>query len=119
MIDNPKDIAGSLKAPLNLLPGSALHAASWALKHGADKYGPFNWRDIPIKASNYTAAAMRHIKAWEDGENDDPESKVHHIAHAIAGLMILYDAKTCRTLIDDRPPAWDARTETDYPEMTR
>ena len=108
MSDNPKDIAGSLKAPLNLLPGPALHAVAWALKSGADKYGPYNWRSTPIKAMSYTAAAVRHIKAWEDGERSAPDSGIHHIAHAIAGLMILLDAETCHTLIDDRPPAWNA-----------
>jgi len=101
---NPKDAAARDRCPLDLIPGPAMLAAAWALKDGADKYGPFNWRSVPIKASNYQAAAERHIKAWQDGERSASDSGVHHIAHAIAGLMILLDAEACGTLIDDRPP---------------
>ena len=101
---NPKDAAARDRCPLDLIPGPAMLATAWALKNGADKYGAFNWRSQPIKASNYLAAAERHIKAWQDGERSAPDSGVHHIAHAVAGLMILLDAEACGTLIDDRPP---------------
>ena len=49
---NPKDAAARDRCPLDLIPGAAALATAWALKDGADKYGPFNWRSVPIKASN-------------------------------------------------------------------
>ena len=74
-----------------------------ALAHGAKKYGPYNWRDIPIEVSQYISAARRHLGDYYDGEEHDPDSNVHHIAHAIAGLTILMDAIIRKKLIDDRP----------------
>lgn len=103
---NPKDRIGDTKPPLGLVPPSAniLEAAVFGL--GAKKYGgPFNWRVQQIRASVYVSAAMRHLAQWFDGENDDPESGVSHLAHARACLGILLDAQATGHLIDDRPPA--------------
>jgi hypothetical protein len=103
---NPKDIAAKKRVRLDLLPGPAMVAMAQALQNGVDKgYGAFNWRTQPVQASNYLAAAERHIKAWQDGEEFAPDSKVHHLGHAAASLAILMDALACETLIDDRPPA--------------
>lgn len=102
---NPKDAAAAGRVPLHLFPGPALALACLALGDGARKYGAFNWRSEPIEASNYLAAAERHLKAWQDGEEAAPDSGIHHIAHAIAGLAIMLDAAQCGTLVDDRPPA--------------
>jgi len=102
---NPKDIAGSAKPPLHLIPGPARVLVSLAMKDGALKYGPFNWRETPVEASNYTAACERHIAAWFDGEECASDSGISHIAHAIASLMILLDAQQCGSLVDDRPKA--------------
>lgn len=101
---NPKDIAAVNRVPLHLFPGPALAMACLALGDGAKKYGTFNWRSEPVQASNYLAAAERHLKAWQDGEDCASDTGYHHIAHAIAGLAILLDAMSCGTLIDDRPP---------------
>lgn len=101
---NPKDLAAAQRVPLHLFPGPALTLVCQALGDGAKKYGPFNWRSEPIQASNYLAAAERHIKAWQDGEDLAADSGVHHIAHAIAGLAIMLDAHLCGSLRDDRPP---------------
>lgn len=109
MSENPKDVAARERVPLWLLPGPACVKVVRALLTGATKYGPFNWRSQPINAMTYTSAAIRHIKAWEDGENLDPESGQHSIAHAIAGLMILLDAEECGMLLDNRPPAGPTR----------
>lgn len=74
-----------------------------AMKDGANKYGPYNWRGTPVEASNYVAASQRHMTAWYDGEECASDSGISHIAHAIASLMILLDAQQCGSLVDDRP----------------
>lgn len=100
---NPKDKEGQKKAPLHLLtPASLIHEA-YAMQHGADKYGAFNWREHSVLASVYIAACMRHLLAWQDGETTAEDSGVHHLGHAKAGLGILLDALENGKMIDDRP----------------
>ena len=100
---NPKDLLGIKKVPLNLLPTAGLIHEALAMKNGAAKYGPFNWRDKKIQASIYVAAAQRHILAWFDGEEIAEDSGAHHLGHAKACLGILLDALETDSLHDDRP----------------
>ena len=72
-------------------------------KDGSFGYGPYNWRDQPVEASTYVDATIRHIMQFWDGENDDPGSKVPHLAAAIASLGILIDAIENGVCKDDRP----------------
>ncbi|MEX0716614.1 MAG: dATP/dGTP diphosphohydrolase domain-containing protein [Planctomycetaceae bacterium] len=102
--ENPKDRIGARKPPLHLVPPAAEIAESLVMALGAQKYGPFNWRSARVKASVYVAAARRHLLQWFDGEDDDPESGVSHLAHARACLGILLDAIATGQLVDDRPP---------------
>ena len=101
-VTNPKDAAGAKKCRLDNIPFSAVAICAPVFQHGADKYGRFNWRAKKIGHSAYIAAAMRHLMADADGETIDPESGQSHVAHAVAGLMILLDAKSCGSCVDDR-----------------
>lgn len=101
---NPKTIYGQAKPPLSLVPGGALVHCAEALRDGADKYGPANWRIDPVSASTYYAAALRHLVEWWDGEDVDPASMCLHLGHAMANCAILLDALEADTLLDDRPP---------------
>ena len=100
---NPKTLAGSKKPPLHLIPPTALIQLSRAMELGANKYGPFNWRDKAVPVLTYLAAAQRHILSYLDGEETDPESGAPHLAHAMACMAIVLDAKEVEMLIDDRP----------------
>ena len=101
---NPKQAYGDKKVPLQLIPPSALAYLGVALKEGARKYGPYNWRDNKVEQMTYLGAAMRHIAAYIDREDIDHESGNPHLAHALASLAILVDAVECRVDIDNRPP---------------
>lgn len=104
-IVNPKDVIGSTKPPLHLVPQSANILEAVVLELGARKYGgPFNWRSIRVRSSIYVSAAMRHLAQWLDGESHDVESGVSHLAHARACLGILLDAQATGNMVDDRPP---------------
>lgn len=105
---NPKDLVGVKKPPLHLVPTALNLYASQAMRNGAEKYGPFNWRTKPIIASVYVSAAKRHLDAWFDGEEVADDSKVEHLAHCVASLAILIDAIECGNVVDDRPPAGPA-----------
>ncbi len=102
--ENPKDRIGDTKPPLHLIPPSAEILEAVVMGLGARKYGPYNWRSSSIRATVYVAAAKRHLAQWLDGQDDDAESGVSHLAHARACLGILLDAQVCQRLIDDRPP---------------
>lgn len=67
-----------------------------------EQYGAYNWRRTGVCATTYIAAIMRHLNAWRDGEDLDPESGISHIAHVACGCNILLDAAYCGTLQDDR-----------------
>lgn len=101
--ENPKDRIGVRKPPLHLIPPAAEVLESVVMALGAKKYGAFNWRSADVKASVYVAAARRHLLQWYDGQDDDPESGVCHLAHARACLGILLDALATGRLVDDRP----------------
>lgn len=100
---NNKDKAARDRAPLHLIPGAAEIEESYVMKLGADKYGPFNWRDAEVIASVYISAARRHLMQWFDGEDIDGESGYSHLAHARACLGIMLDAESLGKLKDDRP----------------
>lgn len=100
---NPKDKIGAKKPRLSLVPPSGLVYAALAMANGADKYGPYNWREKKVQAMIYLEAAQRHILSWQDGEECAQDSGVPHLGHAIACLLILIDAKETGQLIDNRP----------------
>ncbi len=101
---NPKQAYGDLKVPLQLVPSVATAYMAMGLKEGARKYGPFNWRETNVEAMTYVGATLRHIAAFVDGEDIDPESGNPHLAHAMASLAILVDALEADKVIDNRPP---------------
>lgn len=102
---NPKDIIGSDKLPLELVPDTMPVFAALSFLEGALKYGRYNWRATGVRASIYIAAIRRHIAKYWNGEWADPKTGVPHLASAMAGLAIMLDAMVCGKLEDDRPPA--------------
>lgn len=100
---NPKDILGMKKPPLDLIPPALEIHVAMAMKDGAKKYQPFNWRGNKVQARVYIGAAKRHIAAWLDGEEIAEDSGVHHLGHAAACIGIILDAQETGNLVDDRP----------------
>jgi hypothetical protein len=75
----------------NLLPLDVLREVVRVLMHGAKKYSPDNWKSVAKGANGkqrYFDAAMRHIVAYQNGEQLD-ESGHTHLAHAICCLIFL------------------------------
>jgi hypothetical protein len=101
--ENPKDRLGQAKPPLHLIPPAAEILEAVVMGLGARKYQPYNWRTSKVRATVYIAAAKRHLAQWLDGESNDPESGVSHLAHARACLGILLDAQATGSMVDDRP----------------
>lgn len=102
---NPKDLIGVTKVPtLSVIPSAGLVHTGLAMVNGSDKYGRFNWREHPVKATIYIDAALRHLMAWADMEENAEDSGVHHLGHVMACCAILLDAQEAGNLIDDRVP---------------
>lgn len=101
---NPKDAVGVKKVGISVLSWPVLFELALAVFEGARKYGKFNWRKVGVRASVYTDACVRHIAAWQEGEDIDPESGISHLVKAQACLHILRDAQIRNMMTDDRPP---------------
>ena len=101
---NPKDNVGSTKPPVNNVPLSVVAEVGLALAEGSHKYGGYNWRVIGVRASVYWDATFRHMKAFWEGEDVDPDSQLSHVTKAISALMVLRDAMIQDNWTDDRPP---------------
>ncbi len=76
------------KPPFELLPKAALEGAARVLGFGRDKYDAWNWAKGRAWSRDL-GAALRHVYAFLDGENDDPESGLPHVDHAICCLMFV------------------------------
>jgi len=89
------------KEPLAWIPAECMQGIAKVLAYGAEKYEKDNWRrGIPM--SRYISAALRHIHAWNSGEDLDPESGMSHIDHAMCGLMFVQWYIKHRPECDDR-----------------
>jgi hypothetical protein len=105
---NPKTLMGAQKPDPSVVPPiSILHLAT-AMMNGANKYGPFNWRDKGISVRPYVAAALRHLLSYLDGEDFSADTieaglPVHHLGHVMACCAILLDAESVGQLNDNRP----------------
>lgn len=107
---NPKDLEGNKKTPISLVPPSAIIYLAEGFREGAQKYGPYNWRKKKVQTMIYADATLRHLLAYIDGANIDPESGKPHLAGAIASLAVLIDATETGNLVDNRPPKGAAST---------
>lgn len=99
---NPKDAIGSDKLPIHLWPETATVMGVLGLLDGMLKYGRSNWREAGVRATIYIDALRRHLAAYAEGEDIDPDSGVPHLAHLGACWAILVDADAAEKLNDDR-----------------
>lgn len=105
MDTDPKKGRGRLKATLANTPMTSVYMMGLAFNDGAEKYGAFNWRKTKVGSTTYLEALKRHILAYEAGEDCAVDSGVPHLAHAMASLAILLDAKLHDVLVDERRPS--------------
>lgn len=92
------------KPTFDLLPLDLFEDVNKVLEHGAKKYGINNWRKKEgFKLSRCYNALLRHLIAWWAGENNDKETGISHLAHAMCNLIFLmYHFKNNKEA-DDRP----------------
>ena len=90
------------KLPMHLLPPELLRGTAAVLDFGARKYSARNW-ELGMAWHRPYAALLRHMLAWWEGEELDPETGLPHTWHAACCIAFLmaYQARGIGT--DDRP----------------
>ncbi len=118
---NPKDVCGLTKPAMSVMPMNVLYEILAGLTEGALKYGRHNYRAAGVRSSVYFDAAMRHLAAWWEGEDIDPDSGIHHVSKAMSCLTVLRDAQmNDMVMLDDRPPlpkAWMDNAKTLFEQI--
>jgi len=89
------------KPPLELLPSMPLVMIAEVLGFGARKYAAHNWRQ-GFDQSRLIGAALRHLLAYNDGEDIDPESGLSHLAHLGCCVLFLLEHQAKGIGRDDR-----------------
>ena len=84
-----KDDANKLR--YDLIPTSAITGLAEVLTMEARKYTPNGWRNVPDGIERYYAALYRHLLAWRNGEQIDPESGLHHLKHVMINVAFLLE----------------------------
>lgn len=94
------------KEPLSLLSRVWLTGVAKVMSFGAKKYAAHNWRS-GIERSRLLSAALRHILAYNEGEDLDPETGLSHLDHASCCLMFARETHDTHPKLDDR---WKGKT---------
>lgn len=89
------------KPSLELIPRKCLEGMGYVLKFGAEKYDRHLWRE-GMEWSRLLGGAMRHITAFNDGEDLDPESGQSHLYHAMCCLAFIGTYQDTKMGTDDR-----------------
>lgn len=89
------------KPDLSLLPQILLIEIAKAFMVGEKKYGRYNYTK-GHQASQLVAAALRHMTAWNDGEEHDPADGQHHLGAVGACIGMILRQQQLGTLKDNR-----------------
>lgn len=89
------------KPKYSLLHLESLEPAVRVLEYGALKYAPYNWQK-GLKVTEIIDSLMRHLTAFQNGENLDPESGLDHVGHMQCNLMFLAYMMKHKPEYDDR-----------------
>jgi hypothetical protein len=90
------------KPPVDLVPRELVEGAARAYGYGAGKYSRFNWLKGGLSQAQLLASAMRHLMAYLNGEDIDPESGESHLDHTAACLGMAMATKARNLGPDDR-----------------
>lgn len=94
------------KLPMHLLPPELLRGVAAVLEFGAHKYSARNW-ELGMAWHRPYAALLRHMLAWWEGEDLDPETGLPHTWHAACCIAFLMAYQSRGIGIDDRPKGRD------------
>lgn len=90
------------KVDFSLLPLTTVVDELKVWEFGKKKYRAWNWAKGMPWSAPYNSL-MRHMMAWQAGEDLDPESGLPHLAHAMCNLRMLVLYSSTYKDGDDRP----------------
>lgn len=93
------------KPAFDLVPLVALEDCAKVFEYGRRKYASWNWAkgmewSIPL------ACILRHLSAWQRGEDNDHESGLPHLGHVMCNLVMLTTYARTYPEGDNRPAKW-------------
>jgi len=78
------------KTDWSLVPFESLEGMVRVLEFGAKKYDNWNWaNDGGFSYTRVLRSCLRHIFSYMRGEDNDPESGLSHIHHAMCNLLFI------------------------------
>lgn len=90
------------KPPIHQVPYCAIKGMAEVLAYGEHKYGKWNWQ----KGNQFSVpydSAQRHLNSFFWECDNDPETKMNHLKHALTNIaMLLYYYENYPEM-DDRP----------------
>lgn len=89
------------KLKWGLVSWKALAPMVQVLEFGAKKYDDWNWTK-GLKYTEVCESLLRHVHAFMQGENNDPESKLTHVGHILCNAMFLSYMFLFKKVMDDR-----------------
>jgi len=92
---------GVTKPQFSLIPQHAILEVAKVFTYGAKKYNAYNYSKGE-KNITYTDAAMRHINQYLLGKDNDDETGLSHLAHAVSNLLMIIDNEIIGTNIEGR-----------------
>jgi hypothetical protein len=84
-----------------LVPQSALTPMVRTLEFGAEKYDAHNWKK-GLSITEICESLKRHLDAFMEGEDNDPESTLSHIGHIQCNALFLSWIMENKPDFDDR-----------------
>lgn len=94
-----RDNDGKLQWALVDFP--ALEPMVQVLEFGAQKYAPHNWKK-GLYTTQIVESLIRHMIAYLNGEDKDPESNLPHTGHIMCNAMFLSYMHEFKPEFDDR-----------------
>lgn len=93
------------KPAFDLVPLVALEGCAKVFEYGRRKYASWNWAKGMDWSIPYSCM-LRHLAAWQRGEDNDPESGLPHLGHVMCNLVMLTTYARTYPEGDNRPAKW-------------
>jgi hypothetical protein len=103
----------------------ALAVVQATLDYGNLKYEAHSWQHVPNGMERYDAAARRHRNLRDQGEHNDEESCLDHLAHEIINNLFLLEMRIANdpgkewTKFNTNPPQDHKTREAAYDDPSR
>lgn len=89
------------KPKWSLVPQSALIGMVRVLEYGSRKYAPYNWMK-GVSVTETCESLKRHLDAFMEGQDNDPESGLSHVYHMQCNALFLSWMLENKPEFDDR-----------------